>query len=163
MSRRSRLAAAMSASPVPAIAAGSWRAAGDVFAKLRRPPVTPLSAFNRTVQLAITGDGVAQTIVAASGIATLPIGPQGLGTRWYPQQVTIATQSGANDPSTCALYLNSTVFPPIGQSYAGGGDSIGLAVPPMEPGDLLIAVWSGAKPGDWASITVIGSKDALVA
>lgn len=162
MSRRSRLLAAARAGPVPAIAAGSWRAAGDVFTKLRRPPVTPLAEFNQIVRVAIAGDGVAQTIVAASGVATLPIGPQGLGTRWYPQQVTIATQSGANDPSTCALYLNSTAFPPIGQSYAGGGDSIGLAVPPMEPGDLLIAVWTGATPGNWASITVIGSKDALV-
>jgi len=37
-----------------------------------------------------------------------------------------------------------------------------LAVPMMQPGDLLIAVWTGGNPGDWASMAVIGDQEVAV-
>jgi hypothetical protein len=48
-----------------------------------------------------------------------------------------------------------------GQSYAGGGDTVALSVPSMSPGQLLIAVWSGAIPGAIAAMNIIGTMDAL--
>jgi hypothetical protein len=48
-----------------------------------------------------------------------------------------------------------------GQSYAGGGDVVALSVQSMSPGDLLIAVWSGAVPGAIAAMNITGTMDAL--
>jgi len=149
------------ATPVPAIPASSWR--GRRFAPaMLRPPVVPQAAFTRRVRTDIGNSGVAQTVIAASGSGQVSVGPQGVGTVWYPKSCTVATQSGAADGSTATGYLNSVTTPPLFQSYAGGGDTQGLAVPQMQPGDLLIILWSGGTPGNWASITVVGDMDALI-
>jgi hypothetical protein len=146
-----------------AIPAGTWAAAGNQFRKLRPPVSLPVEAFNTIRRVQIGGNGVASGVISAAPATTVPVGPQGYGTRWYPAQVSIATKTGANDTSTCAFYLN--VAGPggfLGQSYAGGGDQLGFAVPEMQPGDLLYAVWSGGTAGDWAQVTVTGSMDILV-
>jgi len=128
-----------------------------------RPRVVPIGAFARQVRVDIGNNGVAQSVIAASGSGQVSVGPQGVGTTWYPKSCTLATQSGAADGSTATGYLNSVTTPPLFQSYAGGGDTQGLAVPQMQPGDLLIVLWSGGKPGDWASVTVVGDMEALIA
>ena len=117
------------------------------------------------VQSQIGGYGVAQGVVGAGGGAQVQIGPSGLGTVWYPQQVVISTASGAADSSTCIGYLgppspvaSSILF----QSYAGGGDVQGIAVPVLQPGDFITCVWSGGHPGDTATLRVIGALQALV-
>jgi len=118
----------------------------------------------------ITGGYAAVTV--KSGTATAFCGPAGVGTVWYPQAVAISTTTGANDASTCALYLSpfentSTALAPStqigGQSYAGGGDTIGVAVPPMRNGYYIIAVWSNATNGDVAALQVYGTQQALSA
>lgn len=146
--------------PVPAVAAGSWRAAGGRFIKLHVPPPVPIQAYTGRARAAIGPQGIAQTVIAAGGAGVVSVGPSGVGTRWYPQQVTIATATGPTDPSTAVFYLGAVASSQIvGTSSAGGGDTLGLAVPMMQPGDLLIAVWTGANPGDWASVTVIGDQE----
>lgn len=131
---------------------------------LRRPHSVPQQFYTERRRTVITA-GYGSALVPASGIVTVTVGPQGVGTIWYPQQWAIATTTGANDASTCTIYhgpigLQTLV---IGQSYAGGGDSGGMAVPPMWPGYFVVAVWSGAKQGDLASLTVYGQMDVLVA
>ncbi len=153
-----------SARPVAAVAAGSWRAAGNQFRKLAVPPPVPMERFTRRVRVQIGNNGIAQTVVAAGGAAVAAAGPQAHGTHWFPQQVTIATATGPADASTCLIYLGAVVPQNIvATSYAGGGDVLGLAVPEMQPGDLLYAVWAGGQPGDWATMTVIGQQEILVA
>ena len=106
--------------------------------------------------------GYGSAIVAA-GTATVKVGPMGVGTVWYPQAAAIATTTGANDTSTCALYLGPLGLQTLigGQSYAGGGDSIGLAVPPLWNGYFIWAVWTGATNGDLATLTIYGEQDSL--
>lgn len=149
---------------VPSIAAGTWRAAGNTFfVELRRPRIEPMARFTGVRSTQIGATGIGSSIISAAKSATVPVGPQGYGTRWYPAQVSVATQTGALDLSTCAFYLN--VIGPggfIGQSYAGGGDQPGMALPEMQPGDLLYAVWSGGNPGDWCQLAVTGQMDILV-
>ena len=130
---------------------------------------TPQGAYTGSQQTLITG-GYAAVTVKADGTATAKVGPQGVGTVWYPQAAAISTTTGANDASTCALYLtpleNGAQVPATqigGQSYAGGGDSIGLAVPPMWAGYFIVAVWSGAVSGDLASLAVYGTQQVLTA
>lgn len=147
---------------VPAIPAGSWAAAGYRFAKLRMPQPEPVTSFTRVQRVQIGNNGIAGGQISAAGTATVAVGPQGYGTRWYPNQVNIATALGAADTSTCSFYLN--VIGPGGylaQSYSGGGDQIGLAVPEMQPGDLLYAVWAGGTSANWCQVTVIGPMDVL--
>ena len=152
------------ARPVPAIAAGTWRAAGFRFSfPVRRPVALPVEAFTRVRRAQIGNNGIAGGVISAGGAATVTVGPQGYGTRWYPNQVALATQSGAADASTATGYLN--VVGPGGflfQSYAGGGDQPGIAVPEMQPGDLIYVVWAGGHPGDWCQVAVIGPMDVLV-
>ena len=144
-----------------AVAAGGWsrhtRGAG-----MRIPRRLPVTAYTQPAQAPIGANGVAQSVVAG-GTATVRIGPSGLGTRWYPQQVTLSTSSGAADSSTAIGYLGPAAVASqvVFTSYAGGGDVQGLAIPMMQPGDLLTVVWSGAKNGDQATLAVIGDQQAL--
>ena len=134
-----------------------------------RPASTDPRDYTGGQSLPITG-GYAAKVVPASGTVTIYAGPQGLGTVWYPQAAAISTTTGANDVSTCALYLspleNGTVLAPStqigGQSYAGGGDTIGLAVPPLWPGLFIVAQWTGATVGDLAALQIYGQQRALV-
>lgn len=147
---------------IPAIAAGTWRAAGNRFFKFRMPQPAPVELFRQVRSVQIGGNGIASGIISAAGTATVAVGPQGYGTRWYPAQVSIATTLGALDTSTCAFYLN--VIGPggfLGQSYAGGGDQPAFALPEMQPGDLLYAVWAGGTSGNWCQVAVTGSMDVL--
>jgi hypothetical protein len=93
------------------------------------------------------------------------LGPQGIGTIWYPQSAAVATTTGAADASTVTFYIGPlALLTEVGsQSYAGGGDNVGLAVPAMHPGTFLVAKWAGGHSGDLATLTIYGLQDALVA
>jgi hypothetical protein len=138
------------------------RKAGQPVRPWRHPPATPVELYTQTVRVPIS-NGVGQAIVSGSGTATVQAGPQGVGTVWYPQSAAIATTTGANDTSTCTLYVGPlALLTQVGsQSYAGGGDNIGLAVPALPPGYFIVAKWSGANPGDLATLTIYGQADQL--
>lgn len=109
--------------------------------------------------------------VVASGAATVKLGPMGVGTIWYPRAAIISTTTGATDASTCAVYLSplqngATLVPTsqlLAQSYAGGGDVLGISTPPMWPGYFIVAIWAGAVNGDQASLILQGEQDVLIA
>ena len=129
---------------------------------MARPGTIGVEQYARRVRSPLTG-GYGTGTVSAGGAATVTLGPQGTGTVWYPQQCAIATTTGANDASTCTLFVGPlALLTQIGsQSYAGGGDSIGLAVPALFPGYFLVAVWAGGHAGDLAALTVYGLMDTL--
>lgn len=135
-----------------------WQGTG-----MLRPRRPSMSSYQQRVTGVPIAGGTAQTTVGSDGTATAQIAPQGLGTVWYPQQANVSTSTGAADSSTCAIYLGAVALGTlqVGQSYAGGGDTIGLSVPALAPGGLLIAVWSDAVPGDLATLSIIGTQDAL--
>lgn len=154
----------------------SWihpQAAGRTLDKLRLRPGYPSGSGAMRIRvvpqqrftLPITGvtltGGQKRITVNGAGAATLAVGPQGLGTKWYPSSVIISTTTGAADSSTAACYIGSVALANLqgGQSYAGGGDTIGLSVQQMTPGDLLIVVWAGAVPGAIATMNVVGTQD----
>ena len=145
--------------PIPH--AGSWGLAGP---GIRRPVTAPMEAYAGLQRVQIRyGEGTVAGIVPGSGTITLSAGPEGLNT-WYASYVAIMTSSGAADASTAALILGpiSAGLVPGGQSYAGGGDSIGLAGQVLRPGDFVTVTWTGAKPGDTATLTVFGEQDIPV-
>jgi hypothetical protein len=106
-----------------------------------------------------------QVVINGSGIAQLQLGPSGIGQRWRATYCQIATSTGANDASTCSIYLGPLAIGPLvgGQSYAGGGDSVGLPGAVMQPGDFLWALWTGGTPGAIASLAIYGDMSALEA
>ena len=121
-----------------------------------------MEQYQTTVTTSIP-NAYAQAVVGAGGTASCQVGPAGVGTVWYPVSAAIATTSGAADGSTCTLYFGplGLLSLVIGQSYAGGGDSLGLGVPAMSPGYFIVAIWTGAKAGDVATLNVIGTQDVL--
>lgn len=138
--------------------APGYRATG--LRPIRRPVIT---AYGQVLsQIPLTG-GQATVTVQPDGTAQAAVGPQALGTIWYPAQATLNTTTGAADLSTAQVFLGSTGVPNnmVGQSYAAGQDTIGLAVPALAPGQLLICQWSGATPGAQATINIIGTMDVL--
>lgn len=108
--------------------------------------------------------GTVSAVTATGGAATLQVGPQGMGTTWYPIQVTLTTSTGALDTSTANIYLGPAITPAtqVGQVYSGNGTAA-LAIPSMAPGQTLIVAWSNGHPGDTVSMNVIGNMDALAA
>lgn len=124
--------------------------------------IVPVQAYTgRITGVPLTG-GQAQAAVPGSGKLTLSVGPQALGTIWYPAQVTLSTTTGPLDTSTALVYLGSGGVPTqlVATQYTGNG-TVALAVPDMQPGDLIIVQWSGAHAGDVAALNIIGTMDAL--
>ncbi len=103
-------------------------------------------------------------IAGASQPLTLQVGPQGMGTTWYPIQVSTTTSTGALDTSTAYVYLGPVVAPITQVGIIGTGNgTAALAIPQMAPGQTLIVQWVGGHPGDQASMNVIGNMTALAA
>jgi hypothetical protein len=141
--------------------AGSWPGTSKSGGG-RRHGAVPVQQYTR-VRAAPIDNAYAQVVVNAQGVAKLSLGPSGLGNVWRPSYCQIATTSGASDTSTCSLYIGPLPIGPLvgGQSYAGGGDSIGLPSVTMQPGDFVWAIWTGGKTGDIASLVVYGDQTVL--
>ena len=124
--------------------------------------VHPQHHYTQLITVPLTRTG--QALVAADGTATVSMGPSGVGGKWYPSVATFSTSTGPTDSSKAVLHLGYVSQATLvdGNVYSGGGSSAGLAIPEMTPGDLIIAVWAGATPGDTAQLTVSGTQDALV-
>jgi hypothetical protein len=142
------------------IAAQRQLAAKPVTTRVR-PATIGVEQYSQRVRVPLQS-GYAQGTVAG-GTVTVQAGPAGVGTVWYPTQVAIATTTGAADTSTCTLYAGPlAALTQIGsQSYAGGGDSVGLSIAALFPGSFIVAVWSGAHNGDLAQLTIYGQQDCL--
>lgn len=137
--------------PAPLASTASWRI-----------PSTPIERYRPLLRSPMVG--VVGQAVIVGGAATVQLGPQGVGTRWYPVQGIITTSTGVNDASTCQLYMGTVAVANLigATSYAGGGDTFGLSGHMMQPGDYLIAVWSGGNNGDTATLRVTGDQVAMV-
>lgn len=111
---------------------------------------------------ATSGAVYSAAILAQGGTLTLTAGPQGLGTIWYPAQVTLSTTTGALDTSTALVYLGSQGVPIalVGTVFTGNG-TVALAIPDMSPGQVLIVTWTNGHPGDTAAFNIVGTMDAL--
>jgi hypothetical protein len=136
-----------------------------LISKMWRPASPSVLAYQTQAQSQIGGYGVGQSFVSGSGAATVQIGPSGLGTIWYPQQAILSTSSGVSDSSTCIAYLGPAGAVPVNilfQSFSGGSDVQGIAVPMMQPGDFITCKWSGGHSGDLATLRIIGALTALV-
>lgn len=146
--------------------AGGWAQQGPpVLRKMWRPRSPSVLAYQTQAQSQIGGYGVGSSLVSGAGTAIVQVGPSGLGTLWFPNQAVLSTTTGVNDSSTAIGYLG----PPgnvaaniLFQSYQAGADSQGVAIPAMQPGDFITVVWSGAHPGDQATVRIIGTLQALV-
>ena len=129
--------------------------------RIPRPAVWEYSQVADGIPL---GDAQGQALVAGKA-ATVQIGPQGIGTVWYPAQVTVSTTTGVLDTSSCDIYVGpGTVLVRtnlMGTIFPAGRGVLAVALPPMPVGWFLTAVWSGATNGDIAAVNVTGSKRAL--
>lgn len=128
-------------------------------------PITPVPVqayTRRTGPVPLTG-GQAQGTISAAGTLTLQVGPAGLGTMWYPASVTVSTTTGALDGSTCRIYLGvqGVAAQLVATLFPGGAGTAALAIPAMQDGQLIIAIWSGAHVGDTAAFNIVGTMDAL--
>lgn len=111
---------------------------------------------------AATAGSVYSGTLSASVPLTLTAGPQGLGTVWYPAQITLSTTTGPLDTGTAQVYLGSGGVPTmlVASVFTGNGTAA-LAIPPLQPGELIIVTWTGGHGGDTASFNIIGTMDAL--
>lgn len=147
--------------PLTSRRAGGWGLPGP---GIRRPASPSVATFQTPLIMQIRpGEGTQTGVVPGSGTITLLAGPEGLGT-WYVNYVAIATTTGALDTSTAAVATGpavSTGIVPAGQAYNGGGDSVSLGGVALACGEFVIVTWTGAKPGDLATMTVFGNNQVL--
>lgn len=95
-----------------------------------------------------------------SGNGRVAIGPAVVRERWAPTQVTVSVSSTVLQ-ATCALYLGIGAVPGrlLGESSTGSsGDTYGFGGFEMQPGQNLIAVWTGGDAGATATIAVYGER-----
>jgi len=136
-----------------------WRGTGAQ--PIRRTPVEFYTRHARGIDL---HDGDVQGTIPGGGVLTLTAAPQGLGTVWYPTQVTLSTTTGPLDTSTAQVWMGAGQVPVelVATVFSGNG-TIGLAIPQLSPGQSIIVKWTGANPGDIAGAHVVGTMDALLA
>ena len=72
---------------------------------------TPLSRYTGRASGVPLHDAQVQGVIPVSGALSLTVGPQGLGTVWYPIQVTLSTTTGQLDTSTANIYLGPLTTP----------------------------------------------------
>lgn len=133
---------------------------------VRRPVSPGIELYTHRIRgIPLTG-GQGQSRVA-NNTATVQVGPQGLGTVWYPSQVTVSTTTGIRtglDTSVCNIYLGAAGTPTTLQGTIFGGNGLlGVALPNLTVGLFIIAVWTGATNGDFCAVNAQGTMDALVA
>jgi hypothetical protein len=140
--------------------AGSGRAKGGRAYAIPSPPVQD---YGRIVPAPIADNGTAQGLIGGGGTLTLAVGPQGLGTIWRPNHCVIATSTGASDNSTAQIFVGPQAIQSLlrTQSYAGGGDEIGLHGIVLAVGHFVWVKWIGGNPGDTATLAVVGSQSVL--
>jgi hypothetical protein len=123
----------------------------------------PVHLYTQQVDVPLSGaQGV--TTISGAGTGTISVGPAGLGTVWYPASAVISTTTGGLDTSTCQIYVGPAGVPTTLQGSlinSGGAGTVALAIPQLSPGLYVIAVWSGAKPGDIATLNVTGTAQML--
>jgi hypothetical protein len=122
-------------------------------------------AFSTPAVVPIGPYGFAQGIVNGSGVCQLFVAPTGYRSTWELAQASVSTTTGAADASTVTLYAQPpgtpSAFWQVGQSYAGGGDQIGLSGIKLVTGEVLYAVWAGGHPGDTASLILTGRMTVI--
>jgi hypothetical protein len=145
--------------------AGTWAAAGPNTGKYVTPAPVPQQAYTRHISAPIGLDGQVSGVIGAGGAVTLQIGPAGVGTSWALDSASISTSTGPADSSTCAVFAGPQAIASfqVAQSYAGGGDAIGLAGISIVPGEFVFAVWAGGTHNALATLKVTGRKTALAA
>lgn len=156
--------------PAPNRRAGGWPPgmvvpAGSQVARRVLPHSTAPVHYNAPAQVPIGPYGFAQGTIAANGTCTLHVGPAGFFASWMLAQASIGTTSGAVDTSTAAFFAQAYGPPApaqqVGQSYAAGGDQVGLSGIKLVTGEFLFVVWSGGKPGDTATLVLTGVQTVL--
>jgi hypothetical protein len=132
-------------------------------------PIVPRSVsphqFTTPAQVPIGPYGFAQGKVTAGGTCQLQVGPAGFFTSWLLAQASIGTTTGANDSATAEFFAQPYGTPSpaqqVGQSYAAGGDQIGLSGIKLVTGEFLFVVWAGAKPGDTCTLVLSGVQTVM--
>ena len=130
-----------------------------------RPPVPAMERFRRSITAPLQG-GQGQ-VLASNGAGTVSVGPTGAGVTWYPTQMTISTTTGIQnglDTSIAQIYLGPAGVPvTLLTTVFGGNGLVGVALPPLQGGQFVITVWSGAHNGDTLAVNIGGSQTALAA
>lgn len=142
-------------------AAGTWRASAP--GRIRRIPSVPPAAYSgRISRVPLTG-GQAQGVMSGTGTCTLSVGPQGLGNVWYPAQISLSTSGGIFSGATAVVYLGAQggiAITQVASVFTGTG-VVATALPPLQPGEAIIIMWSGAAAGQTCAVNVAGTMDAL--
>jgi len=103
----------------------------------------------------------------ASGNGRAILGPAIVRERWAPTQATVSVSTNPLESPTnalesrCSLYLGIGGVPGrlLGESRTGSsGDTYGFGGFELQPGQNIVAVWTGGDPNATATITVFGER-----
>ncbi len=148
--------------PVPARRAGGWRYSPAGPGISVRPAPRSHEHFTRPRRVPFRSE-VATATVNPQGQAQLTFMPDGHIT-WYPSSCVVSGTSVATYNPVAQVYRGGAAGVATalgGTSFSGAGDTIGLSIEPIKPGDTVLVIWTQAPPGSQVTAQLFGDQDIL--
>lgn len=105
-------------------------------------------------------DVFASVVLDASGNGVTSIGPRIVREHWNPTNVAVSATTAIKD-AKCDVYLGSSPIAAqlvLTTATGSSGDSSGASGIDMQPGQLLIAKWTGGDVNATATMHVNGTR-----
>lgn len=102
--------------------------------------------------------GYAQAIANASGVASVPLGPQLAGETWLIESITVQCVNSTN--ATATVYKNAILPANVKASTRQGYNDVDYnANIPLQIGEQIWVVWNNCTPLDICYVTVQGTRN----
>lgn len=105
-------------------------------------------------------DVFASVVLDASGNGIAFVGPTIVREHWNPTNVAVSATTAVKD-AKCDVYLGTNPIAAqlvLSTATGSSGDSSGASGIDMQPGQLLLAKWTGGDVGATATIHVNGTR-----
>lgn len=99
-----------------------------------------------------------------SGNGQVVLGPKRVREYWELSYASVQA-STATTEANCTLYLGIGAVAGrriSGTATGSSGDTCGFANTKLQPGQTVVAVWTGGDPGATATLAVVGTKGRYV-
>lgn len=104
----------------------------------------------------------ATVLLDGTGAGTAKVGPLSAREIWHPATATVSANNNPTNEAQCQIFVGDSNNLRLRDSTESGstGDNTGkISADVVKCGEFVWAVWSGGDAGQYAKLTVTGTKD----